>query len=736
MSTRRLRAALCALVLLWLSGPALAQAPRPRVALVLSGGGARGFAHLGVLRALQQMRVPVDIVVGTSMGAVVGGAYAAGRSVEQLERLTAEIDWGAVLADRPQRYSLDFRRREEDLLLPSRIEFAVTKAAGVTLPPAAAGNAALESALARLLPAGMHERPVSRLALPFRSVASDLLSGELVELSDTPLFLSMRASLAVPGVFAPVRVGQRLLADGGLVRNLPVDMARAMGAEIIIAVNVGTPLAAENELDSAIGVARQMLQILTEQNVQRSIRELGPNDILLAPQLNGIGFLDFDQRARAIRAGEAAAQQLAARLAPLALPAEQYAALEARRQAAPADADAGAVPLPLASIAVSGTRHINPQALLAQSGLREGQLVTPEQLRQAAASLYGRGDLADVQTEISDQSGQRSVVIKASEANWGRNRMRVGLELASDFSDSNAFSLGLMHVASSLNDNGAELRTLARVGTARELNMQFWQPLAPGSAWYVAPTLRYGGSSFDWFDQGRKIAHLSARSSGFELAVGHQLSNWGDLQLGWKCDFGQYRVLVPAAPDSSPMRRDELSRFVQFRLDTLDSLAFPVRGHLLMTQLAHTPARGPQPSDTRSYAVGLAAFRAGDWAGHLYGEWGHAREDLAPITLGGFLRLSGSTPDSLAGNTVMMGRLVMARQVGTMPAAVGGAIRLGFSVELGGVFDAGQTLRADTLKQAGSGFLSVDTRFGPLFFGAGATRANGASLYLFLGPVW
>src|SRR5450830_815944 len=161
--------------------------PRPKIALVLSGGGARGFAHIGVLRALQELRVPVDFVVGTSMGSVVGGAYAAGSSVEQLEQLVRRTDWNAVVADRPPRDELIYRRREEDLLLPSRIEFGVHED-GVSLPPAAAGNEALELALTSVLPSGARDKPANLLQLPFRSVASDLVTGELVELSDAPLF--------------------------------------------------------------------------------------------------------------------------------------------------------------------------------------------------------------------------------------------------------------------------------------------------------------------------------------------------------------------------------------------------------------------------------------------------------------------------------------------------------------------------------------------------------------------
>jgi NTE family protein len=317
--------------------PDAALKPRPKVALVLSGGGARGFAHIGVLRALQELRVPVDIVVGTSMGSVVGGAYAAGSSLDQMERLVRRTDWNAVVADRPPRDELVYRRREEDLLLPSRIEFGA-RMDGVSLPPAAAGNEALELALTRVLPHGARDKPANLLQLPFRSVASDLVTGELVELSDTPLFLAMRASLAVPGVFAPVRVNQRLLVDGGLVRNLPVDVAREMGADIIIAVNVGTPLAQEKELISAVSVAQQMLQILTEQNVQRSLKELRPGDVLLQPDLGGIGFLDFARHDRAMKRRSGGARHERT-LVQLALPEAQYAAYEVKRLSAPVGID-------------------------------------------------------------------------------------------------------------------------------------------------------------------------------------------------------------------------------------------------------------------------------------------------------------------------------------------------------------------------------------------------------------
>ncbi|QYF94987.1 patatin-like phospholipase family protein [Massilia sp. PAMC28688] len=711
--------------------PTIAPAERPRVALVLSGGGARGFAHIGVLRALRDMRVPVDMVVGTSMGSVVGGAYAAGVSVPDLERMARNTDWDRVVAYRPAREDLHFRRREEDVLLPSRIEFSL-HGEGVSLPPAAAGNAALERTLGRLIPSGTRDRPVSQLALPFRSVASDLLSGDLVDLVDTPLFLTMRASLAVPGVFAPVRVNGRLVVDGGLVRNLPVDLAHKMGADVVIAVNVGTTLAAEKELRSALGVAQQMVNILTEQNVQRSLKELRTQDILISPALDGVGFLEFRDAGLAIKAGETAAHAMAARLAPLALEPAAYALFENTRLAPPPLSDQ---PLKLARVDVVSTGRVHAKVLETQSGLVAGQQLTREEVRVAGERLYGRGDVERVETEIDDDGGQRRVKITVQEAPWATSRLRVGLELASDFDDSNSFALKLMHVKSSVNSWGGEIRTVARVGDAREFGLQFYQPLGAGSPWYLAPSLQYGSAARDLFSQGRRVSRAVFADTTGTLVLGRELWSWGDLQLGVTRQRAGKRAVIPDQTDDTE-RGYGTTQFVRYRLDTLDSLGFPSRGNLVEARIEGSPGNRGVGAQATTSLIGMHAFSAGNWAGHVYGEYAHARYGFSPLSLGGFLRLSGTVPDSIQGRSVAFARVVSARRIGALPLALGGTVRAGFSVEVGGGFDLEQAAPGRRVKQAVSGFLSVDTRFGPAYVGAGATKDGKGTMYLFLGPTW
>ena len=733
-------AALLACTLLGLMGvPAAGQsteagaAPaRPRIALVLSGGGARGFAHVGVLRALKEMHVPIDIVTGASMGSVVGGAYAAGRSVEELEDFVRGTDWTGLLADRPPRDALNFRRREDDLLVPSHIEFGVDRS-GVHLPPGAVGNAVLEDALTRLLPSGASDLPVDRLALPFRCVASDLLTGALVELNDTPLFLSMRASLAMPGVFAPIRVNRRLLVDGGLVRNLPVDIARAMGAEVIIAVNVGTPLAGEEELSSSIGVARQMLQILTEQNVQRSLKELAPGDVLISPELDGISFMNFGRSERAMAAGERAARQLAGRLRALAVSPEAYATIERSRVTAMAGADSAR---PIARLEMRGTPHAGSAALAARLGLQEGDRVTTAQVKQAAAPLLGGGDFERIEVDVHDLDGQRQVTITPVEANWARSRVRLGLELSSDFSDDNQFTVSALHVLSWLNAWGGEVRTLARVGSVRSLAIQPWQPLAPGSPWHFVPSVQYKASSLDVYEDRVRTLRVGYEVAIATLAFGRQFGNWGNVQLGVDRRVGRARSLLVTDGTRTEAKLGETARYAQFQIDTLDSLVLPSRGLLLQGRVERIPAQRDVAGRGSSSWVGMQAFRVGDWASHVYAEWSRSRSGLAPLSLGGFLRLSGTPRESVGASELVLGRLTMARRIGDMPAGLGGAVRTGFSLELGGGYDRDNPADQGDLQRAGSVFMSVDTRFGPVFLALGSTRHVGSAIYLFLGPFW
>jgi NTE family protein len=706
---------------------------RPRIGVVLSGGGARGLAHIGVLRVLEEMQVPVDLVVGTSMGAVVGGAYAAGRDLDEIEAIVKAANWSAILADRPARERLSIRRREDDERLPSRIEFGFDPQRGAMLPSGAAANGQLEATLAALLPSTRAEQTLRELPLPFRAVATDLLSGAMLDQADTPLFLALRASMAVPGVFAPLRVNGRPRVDGGLVRNLPIDIARAMGADLIIAVNVGTPLLEDREITSAVAVANQMLQILTEQNVQRSLQELRPRDIVIDPDLPGMGFMEFGRADEAMATGRRAALAAGERLAALAAP-DVHAALQGQRLAT---REAAMQALPLAALKISGTRRLNAEALQAEVGLRPGDRVGRPELLLATERLDGTGDLERIELDVSDHEGRRTVEFRLTEADWAASRVRLGIELYSNFADASSYSLVGMHVANWLNRWGAELRTVARIGSTRGLDTEFYQPLGPGSRWFGAARLAYEAGSNDVFNQGQRALRLSSSLTSAQLELGHRIAGLGDLRLG----IGKLRASDEVVlPVSSGGRRSQVysQQYLELHTDSLDSLAFPSRGQWTTARIEWLQPRG-ESGVINASLLGLTAFRLGEWAGQVYGEFAHAERGQAR-SLGGYLRLSGTPDGSLVGENMALARVVMARRIGQMPVGLGGAVRVGFSLETGAV-GAGAGLKLSNLprsgwQQAASGFLSVDTRFGPFYLALGATRGGDTAAYLLLGPSW
>ncbi|HJV59902.1 MAG TPA: patatin-like phospholipase family protein, partial [Albitalea sp.] len=272
------------------------QAPphRPKIGLVLSGGGARGLAHIGVLKVLEREHVPVDVIAGTSMGAIIGGLYAGGMDADGLEAVLSKLDWDAMFASRVERRHLSQRRKEEDFEIAPLLEIGM-RDGELRAPLGALSGRGLESLLRERTLAVRNVRRFDALPIPFRAVATDMESGRPVVLDGGDLALALRASMSVPGLFAPTEVDGRILGDGGLVDNVPIDVARAMGADVVIVVNIGTPLSPRSALNSVGGLTAQMINILTEQNVQRSLATLQPADVLIAPDLGTLGSADFNR---------------------------------------------------------------------------------------------------------------------------------------------------------------------------------------------------------------------------------------------------------------------------------------------------------------------------------------------------------------------------------------------------------------------------------------------------------
>ena len=719
---------------------------RPRVGLVLSGGGARGAAHIGVLKVLEELRVPIDLIVGTSMGSIVGAAYSTGLSVSEMEKEIKTITTDALFTDNPPRQDQTMRRKDDDLRPYFVPELAVTPD-GVQLPKGLVTGVALEAELSRLVKIASAGN-FDELPIPFRAIATDIGTGEMVVLKEGSVVQAIRASMSVPGAVAPVQVGNRLLVDGGLVRNLPVDIARAMGAEIVIAVNLGTPLLKPEQITSALSVSVQMLNILTEQNVGRSLAELTPRDILVnvVPELGDYSAADFDNLVKTVPLGEAAARKVADRLSTLSLPAEQYAALRAR-QVAPA-AVANRV---IDSIRVEGTSGVNEAVVLQAMQTRIGEPLDRDTIDLDMRRIFGRGDFETVNYAVEEVGGKRTLVVQVKEKPQ-RNYVRFGLELEAALGNQADFNMLASHRLKWLNSFGGEWRNDVVLGRDVLLQTELYQPLSTRQYFFVAPTLRYQIDRFDLYADDLRIAEYKETTAAAGFDLGANVLQYGEARVGML--FGRRNFTLRSggvavnAADGTVVTLPATGKFevgaftAGATLDRLDSINFPRRGYYARANVyASNEVLGADEEYTRWNLTLSAPFTIGRHTiDGLIAGGGKVGNDPIPVyeqfELGGFLHLSGLSRAQLRSDRFVFGRLIYRSQVADLPLIEG--VHVGGSIEAARLNPVipiwrGQPVSGDLTVYAGSIFLGVDSPLGPLFLGFGYANSDNKAVYLYLG---
>ncbi|MEK7854978.1 MAG: patatin-like phospholipase family protein, partial [Acidobacteriota bacterium] len=276
---------------LYIDAPAQTSAvkTRPTVGLVLSGGGARGFAHIGVLKVLEENRIPVDYVGGASMGGLIGALYAMGRTPAEIETIVTGLNWGRLLQVSNPFEDLSFRRKEDRRNIPAPVTLK-GKVNDLKLPNALNSGHEIGLLIDRLTLQYATLKDFNEMPIPFRAVGTDMVKGESVTLKSGSLSRSLRATMSVPGVFAPVEVDGKILSDGGLVNNIPTDVVKAMGADIVLVVNIETQLGGREALESLPGILAQTINIATVDNSRRSLRQA---DLIISPDLGKLGSSDF-----------------------------------------------------------------------------------------------------------------------------------------------------------------------------------------------------------------------------------------------------------------------------------------------------------------------------------------------------------------------------------------------------------------------------------------------------------
>ena len=762
---------------------------RPRICLVLSGGGARGIAHVGVIKALEEMRVPIDCIAGTSMGAVIGGLYASGMTASQIDETIRSVDWQEAFRDSPPRRDLTFRRKQDDRNFLVRLPLGL-KHKHLLLPKGFIQGQKLEETLRQLTLPFSNSTNFDQLPTPFRAVATDLVTGSAVLLDKGDLAIALRASMSAPGVFAPVEYQGQLLVDGGLAENLPIDVARAMHADILIVSDVSYPLQSREALDSALSISNQMLAILVRKDADRQRATLGKQDVLVEPLLGSASSTNFSVPSSTITVGEDAVHAVGAQLDALTVDEATYKQYMARR----ATREPALPEIKFVRVDQQSKRY--EKTILAELRPLLNKPLDLDDLGQRITELYGLGLFETLDYSLvtrptpgsaapgaaapaaasaaaapavaasgappnaatpgvmppaaatsgpsaSDGSSGNDdgLEIRARRKSWGPNYLRFGLNLEDDFQGNSQYNAAARFVVTEINDLGAEFLGDLQVGSNPKIDGEFYQPLTALPTWFVAPSARVEQRDLPIFTSNVETSDFRDREAEADLDFGRNLGDWGEIRVGYHRINGATRYRF-GDPDLVEGNYNEGEYFVKFSIDLLDNVHFPKAGETFTLQW--DAERNNLGSDFASDKVKADYLWAHTTGRNTIISWtslgttldGDIKPTYLPefYSLGGFFNLSGLAPTSLYGPNYAITRAIYFRRISRggegffeFPAYIG------MSLELGNTWEERGQMSFGSARKDGAVFVAFDTYLGPVYLGSGYDTRGHSAYYLFLG---
>ncbi|MBN8741637.1 MAG: hypothetical protein BGP24_17330 [Lysobacterales bacterium 69-70] len=708
-----------------------------KTCLVLGGGGARGAAHIGVLKVLERERVPIDCITGTSMGAIAGGLYAAGYDADAIEAVLKGIDWKDMFRDDPSREELPMRRKEDELRFLGGIELGL-KDGSIALPRGLVQGQKLQLLLRRLLLSTASLPDFDALPIPFRSIATDIGNGEKVVFGDGDLAMAIRASMSVPGAFAPIRYRGRLMVDGGIVDNVPIDIAREIGGTRLIVVNVGEPLLKEDQLNSPFSIANQMLSTLMKRETDAQQSSLNPDtDLLLVPDMGDMGSAEFHRADEAVAAGLHAAETEITALRRYSVSEAEYAEFRARHHQNPFDP-------PLVAF-LDVLRGRSRTAAYVEQRLSDivGKPLDTQRLEKDIGLAYGDGSYERITYELEKRDDQVGVSVQPIDKGWGPNFLRFGLRLSDDFAGRNSYQLLGEINFTGLNELGGESRNRLELGRVTGLHSEFYQPFGDAGQYYVAPYLDYNAYNFPiGADNGRAndaLAEYRRSSSSIAAELGYTPNSTWRLSgtAGYNYDEARRRVGTPDLPNV--LSNTYSSFMLRATRDSLDDSGFPSRGTRL--DLSHQFLLGDSNganSDVSRLSWDTAfSYGANRWllGARVHSAGGNSELLSTFGTLGGLANLSGYTENQIIANQIALGRIVYYRRLTDATRLISVPVYLGGSLEAGGYWFSREAISRDDLIGAGSVFVGVDTFLGPMFLGFGHAEGGNNSFYLSFGSL-
>lgn len=734
MGRNALAAAMAALVAMVLPWAARAQSyadrplAAPTVGLALSGGGARGIAHLGVLQALEELRVPVHYIAGTSMGSIIGGLYATGRTTEQMQQLIAEVRWDDVLSGQTSRDVLSYRDKAQNRSYFLELEVGL----GSERSNAPSGVVAGQNLLLTLRRAigPLNTTDFTQLAIPFRAVATDINAAEPYVIESGDLAVAMRASMAIPLVFDPVALDGRLLADGGLLNNLPVDVAREMGADLVIAVNVSSPLRGIDADSSFLSVAVQSIDAAL---VQNTIRSLGEADLVVAPDLSGLNAGNFELSQQLIQRGYDATMRKRRLLRTLALSEEAYARYR-DELLNPMTSN----PPRLEFVEFEGNNRTATSRLAARTEALVNQPASVEQIEAAAQEIMAMQSFHSVgYVFVRDENNRQGVRFMVQEKPWGPRYLRFGFELASDFDFDTDFNFRTRYRQLNINRLGGEWLADLEIGSRLVFGTRFYQPLDRRGRFFIRPYAEFDNRTQGFYVGTSQIGQYDVQRINAGL----------DLGIAWPGNELQVGIWTGSADADSQVGQPDYPRFndnqgglrLRYSRDTLDQDLFARSGTFI--NLEGRLFRSAFGSDDRYERADLLAFKRfpiGDssaFHAEINATWieGDNLPASAYVTAGGFSSLAGYPMDALLGTRAMTLRVGGFSAIQPLTLPVLGPPRVLVLGHLGQVWSEDESVALDDLRAGVLAGVTLDLLGSILFLGGGWSEDGDDRYYLRLG---
>ena len=714
------------LILLSFSLPSSADTfDRPKIGLVLAGGGARGAAHIGVLKYLEDHRIPIDVVTGTSIGAIIGGLYASGLSAREIETLLLEMDWEQALIDDVPRQDRSMQRkfREDRFSIPGTPGY---QAGALKIPSGAIQGQNVILALQAMTAHVAHITDFDALPRPFKAVATDIVTGEMVVLEQGNLAVALRASMGVPAIFAPIEIDGRLLVDGGITNNLPVGLAQEMGAEVLIVVDITSPMLPREDLGNLLTITDQLTRLLVVNNTKAQKARLNERDILLIPDLEAFSAVSFSTAAVAIKVGEEtiAAQKQA--LIPLMQSQEAYLAVT--KPIAPAPK-------------IDAIKLVN-ETTLADAVLRQrvftkvGDRFGLKQIALDVNRIHGLGHFELVSFSRVQEADQTVLEINADKKAWGPNYLHFGFNLESEFKHDSRVSFLLGYSQQERSNYGAEWLTSASIGDEPSIESSLYWPLDPGGNTFGYLTGGYSDRALFDYENEHRTAVYALRGLEVNAGFGYEYQGRWRTTLGLRRTDGRAHA-VSGLTRRSNLGFNESSLEWRFVLDTRDDIDFPAHGAIIDASWSlYHEALG---SENRYGQWRLRAGRYFENNQHNLGINLHlgAATDSPSINsefhIGGYGLLTGLSTQARRGAAMGVLSAIYYQRYTALPALDG---LIGITMEYGGAWANTDSVSADSALGSLGAFIGADTPLGTLQIGFAIAEGGYQNYYTRLGRVF